>query len=70
MFYRDAHFYSVSDIATIVRQVGFDEVQFCQTLVGIPSNRTTMHPVRAEYGDGAFVVISATKTNQSPGEKL
>lgn len=62
-FYQEAHFYSTQEIATLVRQVGFRELQFCQTIFGLPSNDATAYQVRDGYGEGAFVAIGAIKLN-------
>lgn len=60
-FYKEAHFYSVPEIVALVRQVGFGELQFCQTIIGFPNNSATAYQVCAGYGEGAFVVLSAIK---------
>ena len=60
-FYKEAHFYPVPEIAALICQVGFGELQFCQTILGLPSNAPTTYQVRDGYGEGAFVVIGATK---------
>lgn len=68
-FYKEAHFYSVPEIATLVCQVGFGEVQFCQTIFGLPSNSTTAYQVHDGYGEGAFVALSAIKLNGAGDNK-
>jgi SAM-dependent methyltransferase len=63
-FYRQAHFYSVGQVANYARQVGFGNIEFCQTIFGLPgetSGDIETLPVRAGYGEGAFVVLSAEK---------
>jgi ubiquinone/menaquinone biosynthesis C-methylase UbiE len=62
-FYREAHFYSAPEMVDLVRQVGFGQLQFCQTIMGLPDNSTTAYQVRDGYGEGAFVAIGATKLN-------
>jgi SAM-dependent methyltransferase len=62
-FYKEARFYSSPEIAALVRQVGFGELQFCQTIVGLPNNSVPVYQVRDGYGEGAFVAVSATKLN-------
>lgn len=68
-FYKEAYFYSAQEIAALVRQVGFRELQFCQTIFGLPSNDTTAYQVRDGYGEGAFVAISAIKANDAGGNE-
>jgi SAM-dependent methyltransferase len=60
-FYKKAHFYSAPEIVAFVRQVGLGELQFCQTIIGLPNNSATAYQVRAGYGEGAFVAVSAIK---------
>ncbi len=60
-FYRVARFYSVAEIADMVRQVGFGAMQFCQTIFGIPGDAPAAEPIREGCGEGAFVVLSAEK---------
>ena len=61
VFYRDAHFYTTPDIAGAMRQIRLDELHVCQTLIGMPGDSPAEYAVLEGYGDGAFVVISATK---------
>jgi len=60
-FFKEAHFYSAPEIVAFVRQAGFGELQICQTIIGFPNNSATAYRVYAGYGEGAFVVVSATK---------
>jgi SAM-dependent methyltransferase len=62
-FYKEAHFHSAPEIATLVSQVGFGQSQFCQTIVGLPNNSATVYEVRDGCGKGAFVALSAMKLN-------
>jgi SAM-dependent methyltransferase len=62
-FYKEAHFYSAPEIATLVSQVGFGELQFCQTIVGLPDNSATVYQVRDGWGEGAFVAVRAMRLN-------
>ncbi|ACL26130.1 class I SAM-dependent methyltransferase [Chloroflexus aggregans] len=67
-FYREAHFYSVPEILSLVRRVGFGELQFCQTVFGLPGNDPMAYQVHDGFGKGAFVALSATKL-YSAGDK-
>jgi SAM-dependent methyltransferase len=60
-FYREAHFRSVDEITGVLAQVGFDKMQFCQTVFGIPGKTSNTTQVLDGYGEGAFAVISAEK---------
>lgn len=59
-FYRVATFYSVEEILVMLRQVGFDEHEFRQTLFGSPETAFPPQPVKDGYGEGSFAVIRAS----------
>ncbi len=60
-FYRDATFYTVSDMVVILNQAGFGDFSYRQTLLaGEPPDVT----VRDGYGAGGFVVIKAHKYDE------
>lgn len=59
-FYKEAHFYSVPEMIAFLHQGGFGELQFCQTILGLPGDDPALYQVRDGYGEGAFVAISAT----------
>jgi SAM-dependent methyltransferase len=62
MFYRDARFYSVAEVADRVKAAGFGSLRFCQTLFGNPSEGAPKDlEIRDGFRDGAFVVLSAQK---------
>lgn len=60
-FYRHARFYAPGQIVGYARQTGFGNMRFCQTIFGLPPDTEKTHPVRDGYGEGAFVVLGATK---------
>lgn len=60
-FYRQARFYAAAQVAAYAVQVGFDRLEFCQTLSGLPRETLDIERVRAGYGEGAFVVLSTKK---------
>lgn len=60
-FYHQARFYSAAQVGAYTLQVGFDRLEFCQTLFGLPGERPESEPVRDGYGEGAFVALSAEK---------
>jgi SAM-dependent methyltransferase len=63
-FYHQARFYSAPQVGAYTLQVGFDRLEFCQTLFGLPRERPEIEPVRDGYGEGAFVVLNARKREQ------
>lgn len=60
-FYREARFYSVTQVAEWTQASSFDGLKFCQTLFDAPRETSRMSPVRGDHGEGAFVVVSAEK---------
>jgi ubiquinone/menaquinone biosynthesis C-methylase UbiE len=62
LFYRDARFYSVEEVADWVKEAGFGSLRFCQTLFGAPPELSLMDlEVHDGYSTGAFVVLSGQK---------
>jgi len=60
-FYRYAHFYSVNQVLTWVRELGYGHIRICQTIFKNPEKITAIEPVKDGSGSGGFVVISAQK---------
>ncbi len=60
-FYRQARFYSAAEVADYTRRAGFNRLEYCQTVFGVPIRTFQVDPVRTGYGKGAFVVLSAEK---------
>ena len=63
-FYRDATFYTTREVLALLQQVGFTRIVACQTIFSNPETMNAPDNVRDGYGEGAFVVLSATKFNQ------
>ncbi len=61
VFYRDATFFSVSELVAILYQAGFKDFSYRQTLFSEEPSGVTVHE---GYGDGSFVVIRAQKYNR------
>ena len=62
VFYRDAVFYASADVDGLVREAGFRDLRWVQTLLGPPDTMTEIEPVRDGHGTGGFVVVRATRT--------
>jgi ubiquinone/menaquinone biosynthesis C-methylase UbiE len=62
VFYRQAHFYSVSQVLDWIAQLPFRGVHICQTLFRDLSDITGLEPVQDGHGSGGFAVIAAQKT--------
>lgn len=61
VFYKIATFFSVDEVANIIRQVGFTDFMFRQTIFQRLSEIDDKEPVKSGYGEGSFVVIRGRK---------
>jgi len=62
VFYKNATFYSVPELVAIMKHSGFTNFTFKQTLFHELSKISSTEPVKDGHDQGAFVVISCTKT--------
>jgi len=60
-FYRDATFLSVDEVVHYLKQVGFRDFVFCQTIFQNPTEMKQADQVRSGYGEGSFVVVRGKK---------
>lgn len=60
-FYKDAHFHSTVELTELLKQSGFQNFQYWQTLTGINDNEIEIEKPTSGYGQGSFVVIKANK---------
>ncbi len=60
-FYREAHFRAVDEITGHLHHAGFERMQFCQTILGIPGETPGVTRLLDGHGAGVFVVIKAEK---------
>lgn len=58
-FYASAHFYSTEELTTLLKDAGFNQFDYWQTL--LHSENKTIEKPRHGYGKGSFVVIKAIK---------
>ncbi len=61
VFYREARFYSVGEVERLLYEAGFSETAWCQTLHKPLGQIREIDPVRPGCGQGAFVVVRATR---------
>ncbi|MBN1906733.1 MAG: class I SAM-dependent methyltransferase [Deltaproteobacteria bacterium] len=61
LFYKEANFYAAGDILEIMRQTGFKEFSFSQTIFNNPAECSSDEPVKPGYGEGLFAVLCGTK---------
>jgi SAM-dependent methyltransferase len=61
VFYREATFYSANEVEQLLRDTGFTEPVWVQTLSKTLEETDEIEPLRAGYGQGAFVVVKANR---------
>jgi hypothetical protein len=61
VFYKDAHFHYTGEITELIKQAGFRNSKYWQTLFNNNSNKTEQP--KEGFGEGSFVVIKAQKQN-------
>jgi SAM-dependent methyltransferase len=61
VFYRDARFFSASEVEQLLGDTGFDKQIWGQTLSRPLNEIHEIEPFREGYGNGGFVVVSATQ---------
>jgi SAM-dependent methyltransferase len=64
VFYREATFFSADEVQRLLRDVGFTEPVWVQTLSKRLDEINEIEPLRAGYGQGAFVVVNAKRPQQ------
>jgi len=62
VFYRSARFFSVAEVAQLLRDNGFRGMDWGQTLTRTLAETSEIEPLTAGHGDGAFVVAAAVRT--------
>lgn len=60
VFYRIATFYTVDEVVSNLKKVGFKNFSFTQTIFHL-SKIKTIEPIKEGYGEGSFVVIKALR---------
>ena len=61
VFYREATFYSVKEVVSVLQKAGFKALAFSQTIFQSLSDIDKVEPIKPGYGEGSFVVVKATK---------
>ncbi|SHF19602.1 Ubiquinone/menaquinone biosynthesis C-methylase UbiE [Thermoanaerobacter uzonensis DSM 18761] len=61
LFYKEAMFYSTSEIVELLYKAGFKNFNFSQTIFKKLDEIKEKEPVRYGFGKGSFIVISAKK---------
>jgi len=61
VFYKNAHFYSAQDLTSYMKEAGFSNFAFTQTLFQPFDQIYDVEPVKEGYGEGSFVVLTGCK---------
>jgi len=61
VFYRHATFFSIEEVIVHLQKTGFHDFSFTQTIFRALDEIRDIEPVKNGYGEGAFVVVRATK---------
>lgn len=61
VFYRIADFYSVAEVIALLKETGFADFSFTQTIFRPLKEISELESVKRGYGEGSFVVISGVK---------
>jgi SAM-dependent methyltransferase len=62
VFYRDATFFSAAEVEQLLRDTGFAEPVWVQTLTKSLTETREIEALRSGYGQGAFVVVRAKRS--------
>ena len=63
-FYKQAKFFSVKEVVKLLKEEGFSNLSFYQTIFKFPSEIMNIENAKPGYGKGGFVVISGEKQNR------
>ncbi len=61
LFYRQANFYTVKHISSMLNQLKFNNLQYSQTLFHALDDIKEFEPAKPGYGEGSFILIKAIK---------
>jgi len=59
-FYNEATFFTVKEITSVLKESGFKNFRYVQTIFQDLDNITAIEPVKDGFSEGSFVVISAS----------
>jgi len=61
VFYKIAKFFSVDEVVKTLKNAGFGNFQFSQTIFHLLDKVKNIEPVKNGYGEGSFVVVKGDK---------
>lgn len=66
LFYKTARFFDAAEVAQLLADAGFANLEYRHTLFAHPDQMQTPDPVRTGFGEGAFVAIRGRKPEPPP----
>ncbi|MDD5614225.1 MAG: class I SAM-dependent methyltransferase [Candidatus Omnitrophica bacterium] len=61
LFYKNANFFNVKELADLAANSGFGDFSYCQTIFQLPEELKLVQKPKQGFGQGGFVAISARK---------
>ena len=61
IFYKIAVFYSTEEVIFLLKETGFKNIEFRQTIFKSLDNINKVEPVKEGHGEGSFIVVRAQK---------
>jgi len=61
VFYKQASFFSVSELTNLLEEAGFNRFSYYQTVFDFPDKINSIEKPQKGFGEGGFVVISAKR---------
>lgn len=61
VFYKEATFYSTDEVIAYLKEAGFKDFAFSQTIFQDLQEVQEIQPVKGGYGEGSFIVVRAMK---------
>ncbi len=61
VFYKNANFFNIAELARLLREKGFNGPEYRQTLFDLPDKIQSVQKPRKDFGKGGFVVITSEK---------
>ena len=61
IFYNIAVFYSTEEVVKLLKEAGFKNIEFRQTIFNTLNNIKKVEPVKEGFGEGSFIVVLAQK---------
>ena len=64
VFYGKAKFFSVAELTNLIKNIGFNKFSYSQTIFELSDKVSSIEKPQNGFGNGSFVVISATKNRE------